>query len=379
MKITWFRHDHENRNDLLRFGFMRLELAKEIEYKERPFKDAFRFGFNKALLEFPDIKHLSFILFEKKGFKVKCIVDSEDSFVLVSPLIEFADLYLCAGYNADFFERKKFIAAYRWQDENDLAWYKETLEKKILLLGDHFYKTRRFIPIAPNLTNHLTFPLFKRKLLNMENRFNIKTGRGMRISDDLKAFEIRYAYLQSLRQNTLNYDIVLNDSLWGWPRHRINLHKNLAALKHDGYKIHSILKWGSPVEYDGSCREPQDPMQFPMVTSEIDGSYEVMLASSRLAVFACGFHWGWRNIMMLALMAGIPVLTDRLITEAYFDMKDFYIKEIEDHDWLPVEYALKEIPDSEWLTIKKRNQGIYDKYMSPEAVASYFIRTAESA
>ncbi|RYY68267.1 MAG: hypothetical protein EOO13_12765 [Chitinophagaceae bacterium] len=109
------------------------------------------------------------------------------------------------------------------------------------------------------------------------------------------------------------------------------------------------------------------------MTLPIDEKYELMLAKSRMAVFACGFHWGWRSIMMLALSTGIPVLTDRLLTEAYFDMNEFYLHQQEDHSWGSIEGELKKIDHSSWASIKLRNQSVYDMYMAPEAVARYFL------
>src|SRR4051812_16371124 len=108
-KVTWFRHYHENRNDLLRFGLMRLHFNHEITYEERPFHEMEKYGFSKTALNYPDTRHLSFILISKKSSRTKCIIDNEDSFALVSPLIKEVDFYFCAGYNSDFFENKRFV------------------------------------------------------------------------------------------------------------------------------------------------------------------------------------------------------------------------------------------------------------------------------
>jgi hypothetical protein len=102
-----------------------------------------------------------------------------------------------------------------------------------------------------------------------------------------------------------------------------------------------------------------------------------MLSQSRLAVFACGFHWGWRNIMMLALNAGIPVLTDRLLTEPYFDMTEFTIFQQESNTWETVEPMLASIDEEQWMSYRLQNQSVYDKYMAPESVAAYFLHSLE--
>jgi hypothetical protein len=372
-KITWFRHHHENRNDLLRFSLMRLHYQGEVHYTERPFTEAGNYGFSKAVTTYPDPRHLSFLLVQNNKTTIRCLVDNEDSFALISPLIKEVDVVFCAGYNSDFFEKKQFVNPYAWQDDTDLAWYKNTIERKIQDIGPHFHKIKKFVPIAPNLANPLPLSGWKRKYRNLEHKLNRIIGKGNQFADDYKGFELRYAHLQELRNKHLQYDVVLNDSLWGWPNHRINLHRQLQSLHMKGYKVHSILKWNDPVEHDGSVIKTVDPHPFPLKTLPIDQNYELMLAQSRLAVFACGFHWGWRNIMMFALMTGIPVLTDRLLTEAYFDMNEFQFFQQEDHGWDSVEEHLKTIDEEKWKSIKTHNQAVYDKYMNPEQVGHYFL------
>jgi hypothetical protein len=374
-KITWFRHNHENRNDLLRFGLMKLHFDGMIRYIEKPFCEITKYGFSNAVLNYPDHRHLSFLSITNNKTSIRCIVDNEDSFALLSSLISESDVYFCAGYNSDFMENKRFVKAYNWQDETDLNWYKETLKKKIDQYGVHFYKIKKFIPIAPNLAMSVPFSSMKRKLLNLDHKMRRLLKTGNRFTEDYIGFEIRYQYLQNLRNNSLQFDIVLNDTLWGWPSHRVNLHTELGRLHNRGYKIHSILRWADPVCEDGSILKRQNKAGFPMSTSSLNGSYEHMLSQSRLAVFACGFHWGWRNIMMLALMTGIPVLTDRLLTEPYFDMSEFHIFQKEDHSWSSIENNLVAIDKPGWDKIKLHNQSVYDKYMSPGAVGRYFLNS----
>ena len=143
MKVTWYRHFHENRNDLLRYGLMKLNKSGKISYKELRLKEEGFKVFGKEVENYPDHKALSFILVEEGERKVKCIVDNEDSFALVSPLIKEADVYFCAGYNSDFFEKRSFVNTYNWQKEEDVQWYRKTIEKKIETLGDYFYKVKK--------------------------------------------------------------------------------------------------------------------------------------------------------------------------------------------------------------------------------------------
>ena len=374
--IYWFRHAHEHRNNLLRFGLMRLKKAGKIDYTERPLKDCISFGFSPGIIDHPYLWHKSFILVQSPRKTIRCIVGNEDSFVFVSDLIKEVDMYFCAGYNSDLFERKKFVKAYCWQDETDLKWYRENLRRKINDLGSEFYKVKKFIPIAPNLTSPVVQQKYlKQKITNLEHKVRGLIGAGSNYQQDFLAFEKRYSELLSFRDSKLRYDIILNDSLWGWPQHRTNLHLKLKELANKGREIHSILKWSDPVIYDGSIERTSDKNIFPLISKELTSPYEAMISQSRMAVFACGFHWGWRSIMMFSLMAGVPVVTDRLLTEPYFDMNEFKMWQIEDHKWNNLEEYLFNIDESSWGKLKTHNQQVYDKYLSPEAVGNYFVNT----
>lgn len=101
-----------------------------------------------------------------------------------------------------------------------------------------------------------------------------------------------------------------------------------------------------------------------------------MLASSRLAVFPSGFHWGWRNIMTLALMWRLPILTHRLFLEPWFSMDRFILHWNDDGDWLKLGDALDQVSDAEPVRIATHNQSAFDALLSPEKVAEYFLGAA---
>ncbi len=104
-KIYWFPHGHESRNDLLRFGLMRLHKQGKIKYIERKFSDAASFGFSKRVCEYHYLRNKSFY-FVEKGKKIYCLVDNEYSFAFVPDLIKEVDIYFCAGYNAELLKKK---------------------------------------------------------------------------------------------------------------------------------------------------------------------------------------------------------------------------------------------------------------------------------
>lgn len=371
--IHWFSHSHENRNDWLRFGLMQLATKNQIRFNFWDLDKMVTFGFSPDILTYPDLRHKSFILVDNGLKKTKCLVDSEDSFVLFSELIEYVDIYFCAGYNSDVFVHKRFPRFYTWQTEADLKWYKAVLTEKIDTYQQHFYKIRKFIPIAPNLTYHQKLNPISQRIINMLNKCRKKLGYSNSYYYLLKGFKKRYQQILSLRTNTLKYDIVANDSLWGWPKHRISLHHRLRILSNQGYIIHSELNYNNPSTCDDSVNSNLKKDEFPISLGQIE-DYEKMMASAKLGVFACGFHWGWRNILSLALFIGLPILTDRLLTEAYFDLDEFKMWESEDHDWNNILPLLEQISDLNWSNIKTHNQSKYDEWLSPTAVARYFIK-----
>lgn len=375
IKVHWFRDMPEERNDWLRFGLMELAKKKEIRYLEWDLKEMTRYGYSPKILSYPSLRHLSFLVVEDGDKKIKCLIDNEDSFALFSELIVYADVYFCAGYSRDVFELKSMPKFYNWQTAEDVSWYTDLLSKKIPLFENQFHKVRKFIPIGPNLSKEL--PISKEKRLRLNLQYHIRKFLGLSNTYQIvfENFQSRYNDLLRLRDTELRFDITINDTSWSWPRHRIKLHQKLQTLSQKGFKINSILKLTNPSICDNSISLNLNKEDFPMKLGEIV-NYEQMLASSKIGVFACGFHWGWRNIMTLALFIGIPVITDRLLVEAYFDMHIFKIWEIEDENWALVKSMLEEIDPIKWETYKKYNQEQFDNFLQPEKVALYFINSS---
>ncbi len=373
MEILWFRHSNENRNDWLNFGLIQLHYQGGIKLKELRLPDAIKYGFSPQILHHKDLKAKSFLLVNVDNRRIKCIIDNEDSFIHVSDLIEHVDLYFIAAYNEALFERKELPRFYNWQEGAQVNNYLQIMQSKINQLGFHFHKIRKFIPIAPTITVIEKRTPLMQKFANVENKVRNWLGSGINFNYRYKLYIKRYEQLLEMRKSDLTYDVVLKDSLWGWPIHRINLHKSLMSLENQGYDIHSYLGYTPSASIDGSDLLGLIKEDFPLITKEINENYELALSKSKLAVFACGFHWGWRNILMLALMQGIPVVTDRLLTESYFDLNEFKLWQVEDHEWSSLQSYLDPINQDLWQSIKLHNQSVFDKYMSPNVVAEYFV------
>ena len=363
----------ENRNDLLRFGLMRLHLAKEIIYIEQDISQAFLAGFSKKISS-DKHNHLSFLSLENKSRSTKIIVDNEDSFIHCSPYLKEADYYFTAAYSSDFYKNKTFPKVYNWQKEDDINWYQTESSSIIKRLSEHFYKVKPFIPIAPNLTSSEKKNRFNQGMINAANKMTKFFKNRNYWRPALNDFEKRYNTIRSLRNNGLKYDVILSDTLWGWPKHRIKLHRKLAKLSVT-YSINAILNWHPPYIHDGSMNAKIDNRDFPMHSGEVITNYEKMLSESKLGTFATGFHWGWRNIMTFSLCIGIPVVMDKPIFEPYFDFNKFKVFYNEDGEWNDIRPLLDKITPEYWEQIKTHNQLIYDQYLAPEAVARYLIKT----
>lgn len=375
-RVRWFRNTHEQRNDWLRFGLMRLHRAGKIRYEEHRLGACVAVGFDPSVAAHQH-RHTSVILVDSGGHSRRCIVDSEDSFFCMSPLINCADLYFCAGYNRKFFEEKIFVPPYSWQQPFEVEFYVRRADDLARQFGSAFDRVRPFVPIGPEMGSRVRPAHAIQRLLNAHH----KIASRLKSSDTWLVayleFEIRYRQLVKLRRSPIHYDIVLLDTMWGWPRHRHALHMRLKELADAGKNIHSRLRWSEPTDVDGGDRFSWSSADFPIKTGEIV-DYEAMLAASRLAVFATGFHWGWRNIMTLALMMGVPIFADRLLLEPWFDMDRFEIRWNDQSDWPGVARELEDITVAEHARIKARNQAAFDDVLAPEKVAEYFVRTALS-
>ena len=100
--------------------------------------------------------------------------------------------------------------------------------------------------------------------------------------------------------------------------------------------------------------------------------YETMISKSKLNIFAMGKHWGWREIMFISLLTGVPVLTDKPIYQTYFPFDEFKIK-YTCGDWSEIRGQLDYLTNEKRNSIIKHNQNVFDKRLSPDAVAKYVI------
>jgi hypothetical protein len=99
-----------------------------------------------------------------------------------------------------------------------------------------------------------------------------------------------------------------------------------------------------------------------------------MLPSSRLAIFPTGKHWEWRAITFLSLMSGEPILMDKSMFEPYFPLNEFEIF-YDENEWSNLEDIINLVSNDQWQLIRKHNQSLFDRYLSPIPVGNYICKT----
>jgi hypothetical protein len=375
MEVHWFGHGHEDRNDWLRYGLMCLHGTKEVHFCEHRLAEATQFGFDRDVVEHAH-RHTSVVALNDGKRTTRILVDSEDSFFWMCPLIANVDLYFCAGYNRKFFVDRTFTPPLAWQTGGEVEFYVRRASELFDAYGADFHKVRAHAPIGPNLHIGTRHSWLMQKARNLYGRtaglVRKDTPWLLRFLD----FETRYNHLMGLRQSTPAHDVVLDDTLWGWPRHRLRLHERLQELPKKGYDIHARLRWSEPVRMDGGADLRLDRTRFPIETGSI-GNYEHMLAASRLGVFATGFHYGWRNIVTLAMMLGLPIYTDPFLIQHAWDRNGYAFFFNESGDWSELERRLEQFQDqNELQAVKARNQALFDEYLTPWAIARGLLAEA---
>jgi hypothetical protein len=128
-----------------------------------------------------------------------------------------------------------------------------------------------------------------------------------------------------------------------------------------------------PTQFDEDTRYPVDKSAFPLETGFV-GDYEAMLAASRVGVFATGFHYGWRNIVTLCMMWGLPIYADPFLIEHQWNRQGYTFWFNDTGNWENLEAVLNQAKDEGWLAQTKRaNQELFDRNLAPQIVARSLI------
>ena len=314
----------------------------------------------------------------------KVILDCSESFFYISQAIKDVDLYFFTSYNRDLFREHRFFKPYHWQSAINLSDYESSFGRIEDLYGKHFHKIIPFIPypmsmaVPARMFNkcrqiYIVLLLLARNVIKRLPR----TAVGQ-FDPDLLLYRLRYELIKSYRSNQLRYDVVLRDTLFAWPLHRIMLHRALKKIV--GKSIIASIStsdvndpdaWWRKVIPDGEISEV---IQILKDQPQFTDDFEKMITSSRLSVFATGKHWGWRGITFLSLMCGGPILMDVPVFEPYFPISEFILF-YNHREWKELDSVLDDIDDSKWQNIRRHNQQMFDKYLAPLPVARYVCQT----
>jgi hypothetical protein len=365
-KITWFGNNHEHRLHYVKFGLMRLAKLGEISFKE----------IHKELAEHPaasgEPAHKAMLRVED-GTRVRSVVlDGQDSIFQLSPLIEHVDLYFMCSYRAKFFHGEGFDLELPWQTALETRHYRDHYSKLQHRYSRHFHKTRRLMPIGPYMEWTRPPSYLERKVRGLRHKLSKFATPFTDWGIQFARFEKRWDWLLKLRSVEPRHDVVLKDSLWGWPRHRVALHRELARLSPE-YDIRAELHHRVAEPYELGEQPAPRPDQFPMlVGGGVPGNYEEILASSRLGVFATGFHYGCRNITTLAWFLGLPTLCDPFSFESIYDFGNLGNTVHQSGDWREIEAALA-AARGDTADAKRERQAAYDRIASPDRAARWIV------
>ncbi len=367
ISVTWFSNQHEHSVQWCKLGFMRLADAGEISLAQIP--NELAGNLLPRPLVSPIHRRKAIIAIEAGGIRRTVVLDGEDSVFQTSDLIRDCDFYFVCAYRGSFYRGEPFDLGYVWQTGAELAHYRKLWSEKQEKLRGHLHKARPFMPIGPDLTKP-SHPVswVRRKLRNGFHRCRCAITRRRDWRLEWKLFEDRYSSLVALRNKKPKYDVVLKDSLWGWPRHRVNLHNKLCSLSKT-WKINSQLNYRDCFDYEFAGFDRPKLEDFPVISGDPQGDYEEMLAASRLGIFATGFHWGCRNIQTLAWFLGLHVYSDTLSFEVPVDLKGIQSSWHTDGTWSEIEPLLRHVNTNREAERKIGRASAFDRELAPEVVA----------
>lgn len=368
--VTWFRNRHEHSLHYAKFGLMQLARAGEITFREIAIQHSG--DLLPEVFRTYDYARGVTVNVEEGRARRLLYLDGQDSIFQLSPLLREVDLYFTCTYHRPFFEGQPFSLGFPWQTECELSHYRQLYATLQTQYAPFLSRVRPFLPIGPGMTMAEDRSWLGQKLHNLRWRWSQRKAPWVEWCFQFARFQKRWEQLRQLRQEEPQLDIALRDSLWGWPRHRVALHKKLSRLS-NRFQIQAELHYRKPFDYEIGTHPAPVPADFPLKTNGgVTSDYETQLARSRLAVFATGFHFGCRSIMTLAWLLGLKTYLDPLIFESTFPFAELEPDFNESGDWSTLEASL-EAAQQETSSDRQRRQQIFDRVASPHVGASYLI------
>ena len=370
LNVIWFGNDHDHFVHYFKYGLMKLARDGEIHFREIPNDQA------GDLLppQIRDHRHrrTAAVRIDDGTQSRILILDGEDSIFQLSPLIQWCDLYFSCTYRRKFFEWEPFDLELPWQTEGEISHYRNLYYKLQNDYRDHLHKARPLMPMGPAMEWTKQPDFIRRKAWGARHKFSKLFAPWIDWGIQCARFEKRWEHLHQLRELEPVHDVVLKDSLWGWPRHRLALHRKLADLS-DRYDIRSELHYRSAQPYELGGHLAPNPDDFPMISGGgVQGDYEEAIARSRLGVFATGFHYGCRNIVTLAWFLGLPTLSDPFSFESIYDFSEVGVEIHRSGSWEEIPEAL-ETARCENKQIRIKRQQRFDEIADPIRGARWIL------
>lgn len=371
VKVTWLRNTRDHRLHYFKYGFMQMAKRGEIEYREVLNHD----GHN--LVPEPvrnhDHRHTVAINVSEGSRSRVLVLDGQDSIFQTTELIKYCDVYFSCAFNRSFFEGSTFDLRLPWQTDCEvsfyMSWYRDLQQR----FRKDLHKARALMPIGPNMEMPENGGLLRRKLGGLRHRLSKLRAPLLDWGPQYKRFEKRWDYLMKLRDLEPVYDIVLKDSLWGWPRHRVALHIELKRLS-QSFRVHSELHFREVFDYECGTHPKPLSEDFPIRSGGgVSGNYEEMLAKSRLGVFSTGFHYGCRNIVTLAWFLGIKTLCDPFSFESIYKFNGERNCVHRSGAWSEIT-PLLERAQTEGIDKRRQRQAEFDSEALPFHSAQYVLR-----
>lgn len=364
--VTWFRNEHEHALHYFKYGLMQLAEKREIDFREIGNSEA------GELLPVAVQKHKhsrTVAVRVVHGSESRLLIlDGQDSIFQTSPLIKYCDVYYSCTYRKKFFDGSPFDLALPWQTECEVDFYRKRYTKLQTRFASELDKARPLMPIGPVMDVYEPRGFVVSKLGALRHRVSKRRAPWLDWKPQARRFHERWKRLMQLREFAPTRDVVLKDSLWGWPRHRVALHHTLAQFS-SRFDIQAELHYRKPLKFECGTHSRPNPDNFPMIVgTPINNGYEEALAVSRVGVYATGFHYGCRQITTLAWLLGLRTLIDPLSFEFRYSLKGLGVTVNEEGDFSRLTRVLEEGREESWDE-KRARQNLFDQIASPERAA----------
>lgn len=369
MKLYWINQPGQERSHYLKFSLLHLARQSKVRFVSVDLSKVANYGIKDEIIE--KLSTHAVLLFTDDCPRKLICLDNEDSFHEVCDVIFHVDYYFKAAYVKSLFKEGRFFEPYDWQ-RDIVDEYKARFQSLLEKHADQFHKILPLIPIPMDMgirgSGTARYLQYARNLLSKWFKLEINEL-------NYRLFKLRYDQVLGYRKYEKKYDLSAHDTLWGWPRNRYLLHQSLSRLS-DEYRVSHSLKGDSQhKDFWQSFFTEEELQEIEKWSKQGVGSgVERVICESALNVYSSGKHWGWRQIMFISLMAGVPIFMDKPIYEPYFEFCEFPVL-FKTENWNECSDTILAMTPQKIREIKEEQIRIFNKRLSPNAVGSYLLNS----